>query len=178
MEHRTKTVRGKNRFMAGRDPILPARMRAKSPSGLLGSRPATIHALRSLVRCFAAYEDSRSCSQLCRDCLSSTCVDWKGTSMPLLKPPEYLIATRKFFVRIEEQVHAASWLFRHADFDSRKRSRHRLLACPHSSRWFRAHSVAPGTNGRRILAQTSAGVRRLLTPCSGRIDLQQKTSRF
>jgi hypothetical protein len=75
MEHGPKLYAGKNRFMAGRDPILPACLRAKFPSGLRGSRPATIHALRSLVRCFAAYQDSRSCSQLFGDCLSSTCLD-------------------------------------------------------------------------------------------------------
>ena len=60
MEHRPKTVRDKNRFMAGRDPIFPACLRAKSPSGLRGSRPATMHALNSRVRCFAANEHSIS----------------------------------------------------------------------------------------------------------------------
>jgi hypothetical protein len=56
--------------MAGRDPILPASERAKSPSGLRGSRPATTQALSSRVRCFAAYENSRSCSQLYANALS------------------------------------------------------------------------------------------------------------
>jgi hypothetical protein len=75
MEHGTKTVRGKNRFMAGSDPIFPACLRAKSPSGLRGSLPAMMHALNSRVRFFAAYQNSRSCAQLIRDSLSSTCVD-------------------------------------------------------------------------------------------------------
>src|SRR5467141_2075963 len=50
-----------------------------------------------LVLRSAAYERSKSCSQLFRDCLSSTCLDWRGTSMPLLKPPEPQIAMRKFY---------------------------------------------------------------------------------
>src|SRR5713101_9015182 len=114
MEHKQKTVRGKNRFMAGRDPILPACLRAKSPSGLRGSRPATMHALRSRVRCFAAYENSRSCSQLFRGCLSSTRAHWKGNSMPLLKPPESQVAVRRFYVRIEEPL--ALTMERYAEF--------------------------------------------------------------
>lgn len=110
-----KTVRGKNRFMAGRDPILPASRRAKSPSGLRGSRPATEYALRFVVRCFAAYEHSRSHSQLLPDRLSGTCLDdWKGSLMPLLKPPEPQIATRKFFIRIEEPL--AVTMERYAEF--------------------------------------------------------------
>ena len=40
MRHEQKTVRGKNRFVAGRDPILPACLRAKTPPGFGGrSRP-------------------------------------------------------------------------------------------------------------------------------------------
>src|SRR5579863_8481897 len=46
--------------MAGRDPIFPACLRAKSPSWLRGSRPAMEIPLRFLVRRFAAHEDSRS----------------------------------------------------------------------------------------------------------------------
>lgn len=60
MEHGQNLYAGKNRFMAGRDPILPARLRAKSPSGLRRSRPAMEYALRFLVRCFAAHEHSKS----------------------------------------------------------------------------------------------------------------------
>src|SRR5437660_2806538 len=87
--------------MAGRDPIFPACLRAKSPSGLRGSRPATMRALRSRARCFAAYEKT---SQLFEGCLSSTCAHWKGNSMPLLKPPEPQIAVRRFYLRIEEPL--------------------------------------------------------------------------
>src|SRR5438552_17498165 len=100
--------------MAGRDPIFPACLRAKSPSGLRGSRPARMRALRSRLRYFAAYENSRLCSQLFRECLSSTCVDWRATSMPLLKPPEPQIAVRRFYVRIEEPL--ALTMERYAEF--------------------------------------------------------------
>src|SRR2546430_5531490 len=99
MEHGQKLYAAKTVSWPGATPFCPA-VRGPNPlRGLRGSRPATTHALRSLVRCFAAYEDSRSCSQLYRDCLSSTCVDWKGTSMPLLKPPEPQVAVRRFYVR-------------------------------------------------------------------------------
>ena len=74
--------------MAGRDPILPGYLRAKAPSGLRGSRPATIYAFRSLVRYFAAYQHSRSCLELFKHRLSSECLDHKGSPMPLLKSPE------------------------------------------------------------------------------------------
>ena len=43
MAHAQKLYAAKNRLVAGRDPILPACLRAKSPSGLRGSRPATGH---------------------------------------------------------------------------------------------------------------------------------------
>ena len=71
-------------------------------------------ALRSRLRYFAAYENSRLCSQLFRDCLSSTCLDWKATSMPLLKPPKPQVAMRKFFIRIEEPL--ARTMERYAEF--------------------------------------------------------------
>src|SRR5258708_30268762 len=100
--------------MAGRDPIFPACLRAKPRSGLRGSRLAIEHMLRVLVRCLAAHENSRLCSQLFRECLSSTCVDWRATSMPLLKPPEPQIAMRKFFIRIEEPL--ALTMERYAEF--------------------------------------------------------------
>jgi hypothetical protein len=60
------------------------------------------------------YENSSLCSQLFRDCLSSTCVDWRATSMPLPKPPEPQIAMRKFFIRIEEPL--ARTMERYAEF--------------------------------------------------------------
>ncbi len=100
--------------MAGRDPILPACLRAKFPSGFRGhARPLSTRRV-VLVECFAAYENSQSCSQLFRACLASTGVDWKGTSMPLLKPPEPQTAMRKFFIRIEEPL--ALNMERYAEF--------------------------------------------------------------
>jgi hypothetical protein len=98
MEHGQNPYAAKNCFMAGRDPILPACLRAKSPSGLRGSRPAMEYALRFLVRCFAAYE----------------LLNQKGNLMPLLKPPDPQIATRRFFVRIEEPL--ALSMERYAEF--------------------------------------------------------------
>jgi hypothetical protein len=72
------------------------------------------YALRFLVRCFAAYEHSRSCLELFEDHLSGTCLDWKGSLMPLLKPPEPQIATRKLFIRIEQPL--ALTMERYAEF--------------------------------------------------------------
>jgi len=76
------------------------------------------------------------------------------------------------------QIRAASRLSRHADRSADKCASHWLLACPHSSRLLRAHSVATRPNRRQILAQTSAGVCRLRKPRSGRIDPPDKTGCF
>jgi hypothetical protein len=69
--------------------------------------------LRLLVGCFAAYERSRLCSELFKDRLS-VCLDWKGSSMSLLKPPEPQIGRRRFFIRIEEPL--ALTMERYAEF--------------------------------------------------------------
>jgi len=69
--------------------------------------------LRRLVGCFAAYERSRLCSELFTDRLS-VCLDWKGSSMSLLKPPEPQIGRRRFFIRIEEPL--ALTMERYAEF--------------------------------------------------------------
>src|SRR5260370_34666851 len=95
MVKKPKSNAAKKHFVAGSDPILPACLRAKSPTGLRGSRPATMHELRSRVQCFAAYKNSRSCSQLFRGRPSVPVSNRKGSPMPLLKPPEPQIAMRK-----------------------------------------------------------------------------------
>ena len=60
MEHEQKLYAAKTVPWPGATPFFPPVCGPKSPAGLRGSRPATMHALRSRVRCFAAPEDSRS----------------------------------------------------------------------------------------------------------------------
>jgi hypothetical protein len=75
-------------------------------------------------------------------------------------------------------IRATSRLSRQADRFASKCASHWLLACPHSSRLFCAHSVATGTNGRQILAQTYAGLCRLRTRVPGALIRGRRQAAF
>ena len=114
MAHAQKLYAARIRLVAGRDPILPACLRAKSPSGLRESRPATeIRAVLPLL-VFCRVRKFKIVIATLQRLSVSTCLDWKGRPMPLLKPPEGQITTRRFFVRIEDPL--ALTMERYAEF--------------------------------------------------------------
>ena len=101
-EHHQPCERGEKRFRAGSDPTLDA---CSAPKSLRASEVAPGHCVfspRSHVDKYLSEQTSKSSDP------------FKENTMPLLKPPEPQIVTRRLFVHIDEPL--ARTMERYAEF--------------------------------------------------------------